>query len=96
MTAVGISSKFEYGFICVYPLQAISRAENKCILVAKVTSIHLLFVFALQEPLTKRFAKTLGMGCCTSAPINIEIQINKTGFVPGEYVVINGSIENGT
>jgi len=46
------------------------------------------------EPVVARETKFICCWCCKTGPITAEIQLNKTGFVPGETVYCNINIEN--
>jgi len=46
------------------------------------------------EPVVAREMKFICCWCCKTGPITAEIQLNKTGFVPGETVYCNINIEN--
>ena len=49
---------------------------------------------ALQVPSAMSDSKTLCCCCCASGPIEGKVNADKTGYVPGEFVRANGSIEN--
>lgn len=43
---------------------------------------------------TGRDHKYICCWCCKHGPINGEVNVNKTGFIPGETAIINANIEN--
>jgi len=46
------------------------------------------------EPAVGRDSKFICCWCCKSGPINGEVACNKTGYMPGEIVVVNATLEN--
>lgn len=38
--------------------------------------------------------KTLCCGCCKSGPITVNFRTDRVGFVPGEWVTVNGELRN--
>jgi len=46
------------------------------------------------EPGHESNSKTFCCLCCTSGPLTSSIVTDKTGFVPGEYIVVSAMIEN--
>ena len=53
-------------------------------------SFHLFF----QRPMQNQASKTLCCFCCESGPITGVIRIEKSGFVPGEALYIQGEVQN--
>ena len=51
-------------------------------------------IIIFQLPVEKSLTKHYCCCCCVNGPIEITIHLNKTGFAPGEYIVITGSIAN--
>lgn len=49
----------------------------------------------LQDQSNASESKSLCCWCCASGPINGNLFTDRTCYVPGEYVVINGTINNG-
>jgi len=47
-----------------------------------------------QQPSAGSKSKVLCCWCCASAPIEGKVNADKTGYVPGEFVRANGSIDN--
>ncbi|CAK8692197.1 unnamed protein product [Clavelina lepadiformis] len=47
-----------------------------------------------QIPVGAHDSKHLCCCCCRSGPVEADLQIDKAGFVPGEYVTAHASIEN--
>jgi len=46
------------------------------------------------EPAVGRDSKFICCWCCKTGPLNGEVACNKTGYVPGEVVVVNATLEN--
>ena len=56
----------------------------------------LLQMFLWQDPVTRNNSKTLCCLCCESGPIQAQVQINRAGYVPGEYIYVNATVDNST
>ena len=54
---------------------------------------HVLRIY-FQNSVEQRKQKTLCCLCCKSGPISGVIRLNRTGFVPGENIVINAECDN--
>ena len=39
-------------------------------------------------------SKKLFFSCCKSGPITNTLTLDRTGYVPGEYIVVNAEIDN--
>ena len=44
--------------------------------------------------MTQNGSKTLCCLCCASGPIQAEVHLDRAGYVPGEFILVNGSVEN--
>ena len=40
----------------------------------------------------KEKMKTFGCLCCESGPLNMKVTLNKSGFVPGEFIDIKAEV----
>nr|XP_002129778.1 arrestin domain-containing protein 3-like [Ciona intestinalis] len=49
-----------------------------------------------RSPATMNDSKTLCCLCCASGPIAAEVHIDRTGYVPGEFIAVNANVENGS
>ena len=48
----------------------------------------------MQMPVSGNDSKTLSCLCCTSGPIQAQVHLDRTGYVAGEFILVNGSVEN--
>ncbi|CAK8696973.1 unnamed protein product [Clavelina lepadiformis] len=46
-------------------------------------------------PVTANDSKTLCCLCCASGPIQAEVHLDRAGYVPGEFIMVNANVENG-
>uniref|UniRef100_H2Y4Z2 Arrestin C-terminal-like domain-containing protein n=1 Tax=Ciona savignyi TaxID=51511 RepID=H2Y4Z2_CIOSA len=58
--------------------------------------LDLNLIPSARHPATVNDSKTLCCLCCASAPITAQVHIDRMGFVPGEFISINASVENGS
>ena len=47
-----------------------------------------------QNPVGTKDHKSLCCLCCKSGPISVTMILNRSGFVPGEKLIINAEIDN--
>ena len=47
-----------------------------------------------QLPVVKKKSKTLGCFCCVTGPIHAQAKIRKSGYVPGETLLLDADTEN--
>ena len=48
----------------------------------------------LMEPCSRTNHKHFGFFCCKSGPLSAVVHLNKTGFVPGESIMVSAEIDN--
>ena len=48
----------------------------------------------LQAAVEAEERKEVNCCCCVSGTVNAKVNINKTGFVPGENIIINAEVKN--
>ena len=53
-----------------------------------------LFLNFFQRPIQNQVAKTLCCLCCESGPITGVLRLEKTGYVPGEAIYLQGEVQN--
>ena len=44
----------------------------------------------------KERIKTIGTWCCDTGPAYAKLELSRTGYVPGDYIVCNAEINEGT
>ena len=48
----------------------------------------------MKIPVSGNDSKTLCCLCCASGPIQAQVHLDRTGYVAGEFILVNGSVEN--
>ena len=49
---------------------------------------------SIVNPVTVSDSKEFGIFCCASGPLSDTVNIPRTGYAPGENIVVSGEIEN--
>ena len=52
------------------------------------------FSFSFQSPQEGEDDKMICCLCCASGPISARLRLDRSGYVPGEYITLGGEIDN--
>ena len=46
------------------------------------------------KPVTESNSKTFGFCCCKSGPLSSTVNLQRTGYAPGEGILVSAEVEN--